>query len=55
MSPAPSFDRRTSLHLDALVLQLEAQPHPLRRAWLRLSKRVVERRIPAAKVRYASR
>lgn len=42
-----SFDHDRSLRLDALINKLDARPHPLRCAWLRLSKRLAERRVPA--------
>ena len=43
----PSFDHRLSLQLDKLITQLEERPAIIRRAWLRVQKRVTEYRVPA--------
>ncbi len=48
---ARPFDARLSLEIDAIVLEMEQDdpaPNSLRRAWLRLQKRILEaRHVPA--------
>ena len=45
--PAPRFDRRRSLIIDRLILQLDRRPRGVRRAVLRVQKRLLERRVMA--------
>ncbi len=40
------FDATLSRKLDTLQLDLETTRHPLKRRWLRLRKRIYERRVP---------
>jgi len=47
MVPSPPYDRTLSLHLDSLIIALDLRPAWHRRAWLRLAKRLAERRVPA--------
>lgn len=46
----PPYDRTLSLHLDALIIALETRPAWHRRAWLKLAKRLAERRVPLRQV-----
>ena len=45
-TPHPPFDSALSALIDDLVIQLDANPRPLRRYWLRWRKRRAERHIP---------
>ena len=42
-----SYDGTLSLHLDRLIIQLEAGPPAIHRFALRLATRYFERRVPA--------
>ncbi len=42
----PDFDSTLSHKLDILQINLEQARHPLLRRWLRLRKRIYERRVP---------
>lgn len=42
--PRRPFDARKSLHLDAIIVKLDAQPRGLAYAWLKAQKALVEYR-----------